>query len=155
MSPSPQSAQIGTDNIQGKGAMESLHYFTSPITHQEHNPIFPIVFLYFFFLVPWFGQRVPKTAFAASCPLPVGTPNLSSNGDLNLDTGLDVDNDLLDDLGGGGQVDEALVDAHLEEIPSLGTLTAGGLAGLLSCVLVYGTQERGLKGYKGGIGNVR
>lgn len=26
---------------------------------------------------------------------------LSSNGDLNLNTGLDVDDDLLDDLGGG------------------------------------------------------
>lgn len=26
---------------------------------------------------------------------------LSSNGDLNLDTSVDVDNDLLDDLGGG------------------------------------------------------
>lgn len=59
-------------------------------------------------------------------------PNLSSNGDLNLNTGLDVDDDLLDDLGRGGQVDEALVDAHLEEIPGLGTLTARGLAGLLS-----------------------
>lgn len=29
--------------------------------------------------------------------------HLSSNGDLDLDTGLDVDNDLLDDLGGGSQ----------------------------------------------------
>lgn len=69
---------------------------------------------------------------AASCPPCLGQskPNLSSNGDLNLDTGLDVDNDLLDDLGGGGQVDEALVDAHLVEIPGLGTLTARGLAGL-------------------------
>lgn len=27
--------------------------------------------------------------------------HLSSDGDLDLDTGLDVDNDLLDDLGGG------------------------------------------------------
>lgn len=39
----------------------------------------------------------------------IGHPNvftilearLSSNGDLNLDTSVDVDNDLLDDLGGG------------------------------------------------------
>jgi len=31
--------------------------------------------------------------------------------------------DLLDDLGGGVQVDETLVDPHLESVPSLGTLT--------------------------------
>jgi hypothetical protein len=33
--------------------------------------------------------------------------------------------DLLDDLGGGVQVDETLVDPHLESVPSLGTLTTG------------------------------
>lgn len=54
---------------------------------------------------------------------------LSSNGDLNLDTSVDVDNDLLDDLGGGVEVNETLVDAHLEAVPGLGTLTARGLAG--------------------------
>lgn len=35
---------------------------------------------------------------------PVKNPwpsNLGSNGNLDLDTGIDVDNDLLDDLGGG------------------------------------------------------
>lgn len=36
--------------------------------------------------------------------------HLSSNGDLNLDTGLDVDDDLLDDLGRGVQ---AIVDLWL------------------------------------------
>jgi hypothetical protein len=39
------------------------------------------------------------------CPKPslihCGLANLSSNGDLNLNTGLDVDDDLLDGLGGG------------------------------------------------------
>lgn len=54
---------------------------------------------------------------------------LSSDGDLNLDTSVDVDNDLLDDLGGGVEVNETLVDAHLEAVPGLGTLTARGLAG--------------------------
>lgn len=49
---------------------------------------------------------------------------LSSNRDLNLDTSLDVDDDLLDDLGRGSQVDEALVDAHLVAIPGLGSLSA-------------------------------
>lgn len=74
--------------------------------------------------------------------------HLSSNGDLDLDTGIDVDNDLLDNLGGGSKavhsvvssmfcsglvgqhiLDETLVDAHLEAVPGLGTLTARGLAG--------------------------
>ena len=36
---------------------------------------------------------------------------LGSDGDLNLDTSLDVDDDLLDDLGGGVQVDQTLVDS--------------------------------------------
>lgn len=31
----------------------------------------------------------------------LGSNRLSGNGDLDLDTGLDVDDDLLDDLGGG------------------------------------------------------
>ena len=37
---------------------------------------------------------------------------------LNVDGG-----NLLDDLGGGVQVDDALVDSHLELVPGLGTLT--------------------------------
>jgi hypothetical protein len=55
--------------------------------------------------------------------------HLSSNGDLDLDTSLNVDDDLLDDLGGRIQVNQALVDAHLVHVPGLGTLTAGRLAG--------------------------
>ena len=51
------------------------------------------------------------------------------DGHLNLDTGLDGDGgDLLDDVGGGVEVDEALVDAHLEPVPSVGTFTARRLA---------------------------
>lgn len=53
-----------------------------------------------------------------------------SNGDLNLYTGLDGDgSDLLNDLRGGVEIDETLVDAHLEAIPGLGTVTARGLTG--------------------------
>lgn len=37
--------------------------------------------------------------------------NLCGNGHLHLDTGLDVDDDLLDDLSGCVQVDETLVDS--------------------------------------------
>jgi hypothetical protein len=37
--------------------------------------------------------------------------------------------DLLDDLGGGVEVDEALVHLELVAIPGLGTLTARGLTG--------------------------
>jgi hypothetical protein len=55
--------------------------------------------------------------------------HLSSDGNLNLDTGLDVDDDLLDDLGWRIQINQALVDAHLVHIPGLGTLTTGRLAG--------------------------
>lgn len=54
---------------------------------------------------------------------------LSSNGNLDLDTGVNVDNDLLDNVGGGVEVDETLVDAHLVAVPGLGALTARGLAG--------------------------
>jgi len=36
---------------------------------------------------------------------------LCGDGDLNLDTSLDVDDDLLDNLGWGVQVDETLVDS--------------------------------------------
>lgn len=55
---------------------------------------------------------------------------LSSNGDLNIHTRLNVDGgDLLDNLGRGVQVDESLVDSHLKVIPGLGTLTVGGLSG--------------------------
>ena len=47
------------------------------------------------------------------------------NGDLDLNTGFDADaRDLLDDLRGRVQIDQALVDAHLEAIPRLGSLTA-------------------------------
>lgn len=52
------------------------------------------------------------------------------DGDLDLYTGLDVDRgDLLDDLGRRVQIDDTLVQAHLETIPSLGTLTARRLTG--------------------------
>lgn len=60
---------------------------------------------------------------------PVLLPPLCSNGDLHLDTGLDVDDDLLDHLGRRIQIDEALVDSHLEHVPCLTTLTARGLSG--------------------------
>lgn len=55
-------------------------------------------------------------------------PHLRSDGHLDLDTGLDVNNDLLDDLGRGVQVDQSLVDAHLVHVPGLGPLTAGRLS---------------------------
>merc|ERR1719352_846278 len=53
-----------------------------------------------------------------------------SDGHLNLYAGLDVDGgDLLDDLRGGMQVNDALVDSHLELVPGFGTLTARSLPG--------------------------
>jgi len=52
------------------------------------------------------------------------------DGDLNLHTGLDGDGgDLLDDLGWRVEIDDALVDPHLESVPGLGTLTTRSLTG--------------------------
>ena len=57
--------------------------------------------------------------------------NLSiSNGDLDFYARLDTDGgDLLDNLGGTVQIDQPLVDSHLEAIPGLGTLSTRGLTG--------------------------
>jgi hypothetical protein len=58
----------------------------------------------------------------------VRRPTHSSNGNLDLHSGLERDRgDLLDDLGGRSEVDEALVDAHLVAVPSLGTFTTGAV----------------------------
>lgn len=78
-------------------------------------------------------------------------------GDSNLDfnTGLNVDDDLLDDLGGGVQVDQSLVDSHLVHVPGLGAFTARSFSGCdLVGMLVYtmevesGNWEVGGKGVK-------
>jgi hypothetical protein len=51
------------------------------------------------------------------------------DGDFDLYTWLDIDGgDLLHDLGGRVQVNDPLVDAHLEPVPGLGAFTARGLA---------------------------
>lgn len=52
----------------------------------------------------------------------------SRNSDLDLNTSLDVDNDLLDDLGRCIEIDQSLVDSHLVHIPGLRTLTTRGLS---------------------------
>merc|ERR1711915_89385 len=55
---------------------------------------------------------------------------LLSNGDLHIYIRLDADGgDGLDDLRGRVQVNDTLVDAHLEPVPGLGTFTTGGLPG--------------------------
>ena len=52
------------------------------------------------------------------------------DGDLDVHPRLNGDGgDLLDDLRRRVEIDETLVDAHLETIPRVGTLTARGLAG--------------------------
>jgi hypothetical protein len=52
------------------------------------------------------------------------------NHDLDVHSRLDRDGgDLLDDVAGGVEVNDALVDAHLEAVPGVGTVTARGLAG--------------------------
>lgn len=53
-----------------------------------------------------------------------------SDGDFNLNTWLDADGgDLLDDLGWTVQVNEPLVDPHLEAIPGFGSFAAGCFSG--------------------------
>merc|ERR1719188_1308647 len=56
---------------------------------------------------------------------PESTMHLSiRHGDLNLHTGFDLDGgDLLDNIGRGVQVDQSLVDPHLELIPSVSSLS--------------------------------
>lgn len=54
---------------------------------------------------------------------------LSSDGNLNLNTCLDVDDNLLDHLSGRIQIDQSLVNSHLVHIPCLGALTARSLSG--------------------------
>jgi len=54
---------------------------------------------------------------------------LSSNSNLNLNTSLNVDNDLLNSLRGGMEIDQPLVDAHFKFVPCLGTFTVGSLSG--------------------------
>lgn len=52
------------------------------------------------------------------------------DGDFDFYAGLNADGgDLLDNLRRTVQVDQTLVDPHLEAIPSFGSLTAGGLPG--------------------------
>jgi len=55
--------------------------------------------------------------------------DLSSNGNLNLDTSLNVDDDLLDNLGRSVEINQTLVDSHLESIPGLGSFTTRSLTG--------------------------
>merc|ERR1719276_40543 len=54
-----------------------------------------------------------------------------SNGNLNIDSRFHGDGtgDLADSITGGVQVNDTLVDTHLELVPSLGTFSARGLTG--------------------------
>lgn len=52
------------------------------------------------------------------------------DGDIDLNTSFDRDaGDLLDDIRRGVQIDQTLVDAHFEAIPSVGTLSGRSLTG--------------------------
>lgn len=55
---------------------------------------------------------------------------LTGNGNLNLDTRLNGNRgDLLNNLRGGVEINQTLVDTHLEAVKGGGTVTTGGLAG--------------------------
>lgn len=51
--------------------------------------------------------------------------SLCRNRDLNLDASLNIDNDLLYHLGRRIQINQSLVNTHLEHIPGLASLTTG------------------------------
>jgi hypothetical protein len=55
--------------------------------------------------------------------------SLCRNRDLNLDARLNIDNDLLYHLGRRIQINQPLVNAHLEHIPGLASLTTGCFSG--------------------------
>jgi hypothetical protein len=55
--------------------------------------------------------------------------HLSSNSNFNLNTSLNIDNDSLDNLSWRIEINQPLVDSHLEHIPGLGTFTVRCLSG--------------------------
>jgi len=55
--------------------------------------------------------------------------HLSSNRDFDLDTSLNVDDDLLDNFGRGVEINQTLVDSHFESVPSLRSFTTRSLSG--------------------------
>ena len=64
---------------------------------------------------------------ATISPLQCG-PHLSSDRHLNLDTGLNVDDDLLHHFGRRIQIDQSLMNPHLEHVPCLTALTTRRLS---------------------------
>ena len=66
----------------------------------HHDDVGALVTFFFFFCLPKLWLLVLARARIFSQPRPDSIRLLSSNGDFDLDTGVDVDNDLLDDLGG-------------------------------------------------------
>ena len=76
----------------------------------------------------WVAQRCAVLGVcsrACACAVASRSNLRVVNGYLNLNARLDTDGrDLLDNLGGGVQVDQALVDAHFEAVVGVGSLTA-------------------------------
>jgi len=79
--------------------------------------------------VDYIGESELSVSYSSLLELRYRVIGLSSNRNLNLDTGLNVDDDLLDNLGRSVEVDKTLVDSHFKGIPCLRTLTAGSLTG--------------------------
>lgn len=59
-----------------------------------------------------------------SCPSLHTHPHLCRDCDFDLNTRLNIDDDLLDDLGRRIEINQSLVDPHLVHVPGLRTLTA-------------------------------
>lgn len=58
----------------------------------------------------------------------ISSSRLCSNSDLDFNTSLNVDDNLLDHLCRGIQIDQPLVNPHLVHVPCLGTLTTRSLS---------------------------
>jgi hypothetical protein len=69
------------------------------------------------------------SVFATECRSIGPYDLLCSNRNLDLNTGLDIDDDLLDHLSRRIEIDQPLVNSHLKHIPRLAALAAGCLSG--------------------------
>jgi hypothetical protein len=75
-------------------------------------------------------RRLPPSQLTETIFTSLEPPlSLCRNRDLNLDARLNIDNDLLYHLGRRIQINQSLVNAHLEHIPSLASLTTGCFSG--------------------------
>jgi len=103
--------ELVSGEVTHKYWMEGYRYILHVLTFVSHN------------------ETHGRLSYCYRMVVNIGSNGLSRDGDLDLDAGLQADaGNLLDELAGGVQVDQTLVDLELITIPGLGTLTARSLA---------------------------